>query len=106
MDPVHREVYRPVRHRGAQAARIKGFSDPSVEMPEERDNWHFLWMWTWVFVAVSSAGYAIVNLISSGPGGASGGVITFFLEVGLPIGMCAAAIWLGLDEWRKLKDKA
>jgi hypothetical protein len=61
-----------------------------------------------VFVAVSSAGYAVVNLISSGPGEAGGlfGLLTFFLEVVLPIGMCAAAVWLGVEEWRRYKDTA
>lgn len=77
-------------------------------MPKDGGDRHFLWLWTWVFVAVSSAGYAVVNLISSTPGEAGGvsGVFTFFLEVALPVGMCAMAIWLGVEEWRSFENTA
>lgn len=73
-------------------------------MTEDPRN-RFLWLVTWVFVAVSSAGYAIVNLISSASGGAGGtpGFLRFLVEVALPIGMCTFAIWLGLEEWRGSK---
>jgi hypothetical protein len=72
-------------------------------MSEDDIDRSVLWLWTWVFVAVSSAGYAVVNLISSTPGEAEGlsGVLRFLLEVGLPIAMCAFAAWLGVEEWRK-----
>jgi len=71
-------------------------------MPEENDR-NFLWLWTWIFVAVTSAGYAGVNLVSSTPTEARGvsGVLQFLIEVALPIGMCAAAVWFGLEAWRR-----
>jgi len=61
-----------------------------------------LWLWTWIFVAVSSAGYAVVNLLSSTPADARGMVGTFryLLDVALPIGMCALATWLAVEEGR------
>lgn len=67
-----------------------------------------LWLWTWVFVAVSSAGYAVVGLLSSTPAEAEGlsGLFQFLIEVGLPIGMCALATWLGVEEWRARGDPA
>lgn len=75
-------------------------------MSDEMNDRNFLWLWTWIFVAVSSAGYAAVNLISSTPGDARGwsGVFQYLVEVALPIGMCAAAVWFGLEEWRRGKD--
>jgi hypothetical protein len=75
-------------------------------MSDDLDDRHFLWLWTWVFVAVTSAGYAVVNLISSTPGAAQGatGVFRFLLDVALPIGMCAFATWLGVEEWRSRKN--
>ncbi|MFB6248120.1 MAG: hypothetical protein ABEL97_06085 [Salinibacter sp.] len=77
-------------------------------MPEDAGDRHFLWLWTWIFVAVSSAGYAVVNLISSTPGEAQGaiGAFKFVVEVALPIGMCALATWLGVEEWRSRTNAA
>lgn len=71
-------------------------------MSDDPGDRHFLWLWTWVFVAVTSAGYAVVNLISSTPGeaGETLGPFRSFVEVGLPFGMCALAAWLGFEEWR------
>lgn len=77
-------------------------------MSDDTGDRHFLWLWTWVFVAVTSAGYAVVNLISSTPGEAEGasGVFRFLFDVALPIGMCVLATWLGLEEWRSSKNAA
>jgi hypothetical protein len=72
-------------------------------MPEGTVDRHVVWLCTWAFVALTSAGYAIVNLIGSTPGEAEGlfGVLQFLLEVALPIGMCALATWFGFEEWRR-----
>jgi hypothetical protein len=77
-------------------------------MAEDTGQWHSLWLWTCAFVAVSSAGYALVNLVSSVPGDAKGtaGVFRFLVEVALPIGMSALAAWLGFEEWRRSKNDA
>ncbi|MCS3640687.1 hypothetical protein GGP72_002928 [Salinibacter ruber] len=77
-------------------------------MSEDLDDRSFLWLWTWAFVAVSSAGYAVVNLISSAPKEAGGalGVFRFLFEVTLPIGMCVLAGWFGVEEWRSGKSAA
>lgn len=77
-------------------------------MPDEVGDRHFLWLWTWIVVAVSSAGYVVVNLLSSSPEEAEGasGLFRFLVEVALPIGMCALAIWLGIEEWRRGKNAA
>lgn len=71
-------------------------------MSENSGYWHLLWLWTWGLVAISSAGYAIVNLLGSTPAEAAGvvGVLRYLLGVALPIGMCVLAIWLGVEEWR------
>jgi hypothetical protein len=71
-------------------------------MSEDLGDRNFLWLWTWVFVAVSSAGYAVVNLLSSTPGEAEGtlGAFRYLVEVALPIGMCALAAWFGFEVWR------
>lgn len=71
-------------------------------MFEDLDDRSFLWFWTWVFVAVSSAGYAVVNFISLAPQEARGmlGIFRYLIEVVLPVGMCALAGWFGLEEWR------
>lgn len=84
------------------------FPDRAVLMSDNTSDRHFLWLWTWVFVAVTSAGYAVVNLISSTPGEAEGasGLFRFLLDVALPIGMCAFAAWLGVEEWRSSTDAA
>lgn len=75
-------------------------------MSEDADDRTFLWLWTWIFVAVSSAGYAMVNLITSTPGEAAEpfGVLKYLVEVVLPIGMCALAAWLGFEEWRSAQS--
>lgn len=75
-------------------------------MPDDSGDRNSLWLWTWVFVAVSSAGYAVVNLLGSTPAEAEGttGILQFLLEVALPIGMCALAAWFGFEEWRRGKD--
>jgi hypothetical protein len=77
-------------------------------MTDDSSNQHSLWLWTWVFVAVSSAGYAVVGLLTSTPAEAAGlsGVFRFLLEVALPIGMCALATWLGIEEWRGRRPAA
>lgn len=73
-----------------------------VAMSEDASDRNVLWLWTWVFVAVSSAGYAVVNLMGSTPGEARGGsgLLRFLVEVALPIAMCAGAVWFGVDAWR------
>jgi hypothetical protein len=77
-------------------------------MSDDTGDRYFLWLWTWVFVAVTSAGYAVVNLISSAPAEAEGawGVFRFLLDVALPVGMCAVATWFGVEEWRRSKNAA
>lgn len=71
-------------------------------MSDDAGDRNHLWLWTWVLVAVTSAGYAVVNLISSTPGEARGlsGALRFLAEVALPIAMCAAAAWFGVEAWR------
>jgi len=77
-------------------------------MSEDLGDRNFLWLWTWVFVAVSSAGYAVVNLLSSTPGKAKGtiGAFRYLVEVALPIGMCALAAWFGFEAWRSGRGTA
>jgi len=72
-------------------------------MPDDADDRTVLWLWTWIFVAVSSAGYAVVNLLSSTPAAAEGasGTVRFLVDVALPIGMSALAAWFGAEEWRR-----
>lgn len=72
-------------------------------MSEEANDRDFLRLWTWIFVAVSSAGYAAVNLLSSTPAEAEGlsGAVQYLAEVALPIGLCAAAAWFGIEAWRR-----
>lgn len=71
-------------------------------MSEEPYDRNLLWLGTWIFVAVTSAGYAVVNLVSSTPGEARGlsGGFHFLVEVALPIAMCLAAVWFGVEAWR------
>jgi hypothetical protein len=77
-------------------------------MSEELSDRNFLWLWTWVLVAVSSAGYVLVSLISFTPRRAEGmlGVLRFLVEVALPIGMCALASWFAFEEWRSGRNSA
>ena len=91
-----------------QSIELSVSSQPAAGMPDDVDDRHFLWLWTWIVVAVSSAGYAVVNLLSAPPGAAegAGGVFRFLVEVALPIGMCALAAWLGIEEWRRSKNAA
>lgn len=72
-------------------------------MSEEPDDRNLLWLGTWIFVAVTSAGYAVVNLTTSTPGEARGlsGVLHFLGDVALPIAMCLAAVWFGVEAWRR-----
>jgi hypothetical protein len=75
-------------------------------MSDDSDDRTFFWLWTWIFVAVSSAGYAVVNLIGSTPATAAGtsGTIRFLIGVALPIGMSALAAWFAVAEWRSGPD--
>lgn len=84
------------------------FPDQLKAVSENLDDRSFLWLWTWAFVAVSSAGYAAINLIGSTPEEAGGvlGAVRFLFEVGLPIGMCVLAAWFGVEEWRSGKSSA
>jgi len=70
-------------------------------MSEDARDRTFLRFWTWIFVAVSSAGYAVVNLVGSTPVAAAGsaGTIRFLAGVALPIGMCTLAAWFAVEAW-------